>query len=393
MDALKTWVESHGTEKPKLINMYGITETTVHATFYPITNEDISRGGASPLGSPLPDLNIYLLDQMLRPVGAGIPGEIYISGAGVSKGYWNNTLLTDNKFIKHPDLPNEPLYKSGDLALRNQKDQIIYLKRLDNQIKIRGYRVELGDIEAVLQKLPGVKKAVAAIKHHANQSVISAYLVADNCSPEDTATLNDELVEAWESIYEQEYDSGSQKAKPDITRDFQGWNSSFTGKPIPQGDMDEWLAETLKRINCQAEDSILEVGCGSGLLMYPLLDQCKHYQGLDFSKNIIDRHRKYLKDHDIKHALVSHGHADKLTLLLPSKNNVVTLGIINSVIQYFPDLSYLDKVLDQTIRKMSGGRLFIGDVRDYRLLTVFNTRISLFQYEMSLKKGLVSNMK
>ena len=148
--SLKPWFDRHGDRRPQLVNMYGITETTVHVTYRPLTSQDL--GSASVIGVPIPDLRIYVLDEGGAPVATGVTGEIYVGGAGVARGYLNRPELTAQKFI--PDAftsePDGRLYRSGDLARFLPNGELEYLGRIDAQVKIRGFRIELGEIEAAL---------------------------------------------------------------------------------------------------------------------------------------------------------------------------------------------------------------------------------------------------
>src|SRR5262249_856667 len=149
----------HGDEKPLVVNMYGITETTVHSMYRPIRQADLASGVGSVVGVPIPDLQIHLLDENLKPVTAGSPGEICVGGAGVARGYWNRPELTAQRFIPDPIQPGERLYRSGDLAQINSRGEMEYLGRMDHQVKIRGFRVELGEIESALNQHAAVRES------------------------------------------------------------------------------------------------------------------------------------------------------------------------------------------------------------------------------------------
>ncbi|MGC1377497.1 MAG: amino acid adenylation domain-containing protein, partial [Anaerolineales bacterium] len=157
--ALAPWFERHGHDNPSLINMYGITETTVHVTYYPLQGK---TEHISCIGRPIPDLGIYLLDAHLNPVPIGIPGELCITGDGLARGYLNRPDLTAEKFIPHPfsSVPGARMYRSGDLARYLPDGNLEYLGRIDSQLKIRGFRVELGEIEAVITQHPAVRAVV-----------------------------------------------------------------------------------------------------------------------------------------------------------------------------------------------------------------------------------------
>jgi acyl-CoA synthetase (AMP-forming)/AMP-acid ligase II len=141
--------------------MYGITETTVHATYRPLTVEMAQRT-ASLIGCPIPDLRIYVLDEVLQPVAPGTTGELFIGGPGLARGYVNRPELTAERFLPHPfpDTAGERLYRSGDLARVHDTGDLEYLGRADNQVKVRGYRIELGEVETTLRGHPSVDQAV-----------------------------------------------------------------------------------------------------------------------------------------------------------------------------------------------------------------------------------------
>jgi len=160
--SLRPWFERHGDAKPRLVNIYGLTETTVHVTYRRIAIADLDAARGSMIGEPIPDSSILLLDRHLQPVPVGIPGEIFIGGAGVARGYLNRPELTAERFIANPYStdPSSRLYRSGDLARRTADNDLAYLGRIDLQVKIRGYRIELAEIESALLHHPEVEQAV-----------------------------------------------------------------------------------------------------------------------------------------------------------------------------------------------------------------------------------------
>ncbi|HEY9813244.1 MAG TPA: amino acid adenylation domain-containing protein, partial [Candidatus Sericytochromatia bacterium] len=179
LQSLQPWFERHGDSSPQLVNMYGITETTVHVTYRPITIEDLNST-ASVIGRPIPDLQVYLLDQNRQPVPVGVAGEMYVGGAGVARGYLNRPELTNERFISHPfsNNPQAKLYKSGDLARYLPNGELEYLGRIDHQVKIRGFRIELAEIEAVLVKHPAVREGVVLVREdEPGDKRLVAYLV------------------------------------------------------------------------------------------------------------------------------------------------------------------------------------------------------------------------
>ncbi|QSY09232.1 amino acid adenylation domain-containing protein [Burkholderia pseudomallei] len=172
---LASWYARHG-ERTQLVNMYGITETTVHVTYRALRAEDAMRLGASPIGVRIPDLQLYVLDDRREPVPMGVTGELYVGGAGVARGYLNRPELTRERFIDDPFVAGGRLYKTGDLARWRTDGSLEYLGRNDFQVKIRGFRIELGEIEAQLAKVTGVREVVVLARD-------SAAEVRDNATP------------------------------------------------------------------------------------------------------------------------------------------------------------------------------------------------------------------
>ncbi|MBR2564034.1 MAG: amino acid adenylation domain-containing protein, partial [Paenibacillus sp.] len=163
----------------KLINMYGITETTVHVTYKEITWVEI-EAAKSNIGKPIPTLSVYVLDENRRPVPIGVAGEMYVAGEGLARGYLNRPDLTAEKFVDSPFAEGEKLYRSGDLAAWLPDGNIEYLGRIDHQVKIRGYRIELDEIETQLLNINGVEEAVVlARQDEEGEKALVAYFVAD----------------------------------------------------------------------------------------------------------------------------------------------------------------------------------------------------------------------
>lgn len=183
LQSLKPWFDQHGDECPRLVNMYGITETTVHVTYRLITMADLKNGLGSVIGVPIPDLQLHLLDENLKPTATGMPGEIYVGGGGVARGYLNRPELTAERFISNPfsGSAGGKLYRSGDLARYLSNGELEYLGRVDDQVKIRGFRIELGEIESALNRHPAIRESVVSAREGSNgEKRLVAHIVANS---------------------------------------------------------------------------------------------------------------------------------------------------------------------------------------------------------------------
>ncbi|WP_050808561.1 non-ribosomal peptide synthetase [Collimonas fungivorans] len=179
--SLKPWYASARNHGARLVNMYGITETTVHVTCRLLVPADAERAGPSPIGVRIPDLSLYVLDPQGRPAPVGMTGEIYVGGVGVARGYLRRPELTAERFLQDPfsATAGARMYRSGDLGRYLHDGSLEYLGRNDSQVKIRGFRIELGEIEAQLARVAGVREAVVVVREdQAGDKRLVAYLLA-----------------------------------------------------------------------------------------------------------------------------------------------------------------------------------------------------------------------
>ncbi|MBM0137263.1 non-ribosomal peptide synthetase [Pseudomonas cannabina] len=201
---LKPWYARNVNAATQLVNMYGITETTVHVTYYPVQPEDALRVGASPIGKRIPDLQLYVLDTRGEPVPMGVVGELYVGGAGVARGYLNREALTAERFLDNPfsHAADARIYRTGDLARWMADGSLEYLGRNDEQVKIRGFRIELGEIASRLNDHPEVLDAVVVAREDVpgDKRLVGYYTCA-----EDQTALDIEQLRAWLSGLLPEY--------------------------------------------------------------------------------------------------------------------------------------------------------------------------------------------
>ena len=191
---LRPWVRRHGCRSPQLVNMYGITETTVHVTYKALSQDDLHRPGI--IGMPLDDLQVLILDGQLNLVPIGVPGEICVTGAGLARGYLHRPDLEAKRFVPNPfsSDPNVRLYLSGDRGRVLASGELEYLGRFDDQVKIRGFRVEPGEIESHLLNVPGIAAAkVIAHEDSSGDKRLVAYCVTRSGDSISAADLRQRL--------------------------------------------------------------------------------------------------------------------------------------------------------------------------------------------------------
>jgi amino acid adenylation domain-containing protein len=353
-----------------LIHAYGPTETTIVSTM----SSPLQGKQAPPIGKPILNTRVYVLDERLHPVPAGVPGELYISGAGLARGYLNHAALTAERFVADPYGPAAArMYRTGDLVRWRKNGDLEFIGRTDHQVKIRGFRVELGEIESAMLKHPRVREAlVIAREDQSGQKQLAGYVIARQ-SLEHQSQAENEQISRWRQLYDSYRKEGT-AAEGDMK--FAGWNSSYTGDPIPREEMQMWVDATVARLMDLHPRRVLEIGCGSGLLLTRIAPHCQSYTGLDFSEAALAQLGESLRGHEgFKHVALRQAMAHELAFM-PDKS--VDVVIINSVVQYFPGTDYLLQVLEQAVRVTeTGGHVFIGDVRSLPLLRAYHLSVHL----------------
>ena len=371
----------------RLLHVYGPTENTTFSTWFEV-REVAESAPTIPIGQPVANTQTYVLDGRLRLVPAGVPGELYLGGDGLARGYLNRPGQTAEKFIPDPfgGGAGARLYRTGDLVRRRADGHIEFLGRLDHQVKLRGFRVELGEIEAALQEHAGVRESVVVARETTSgEKQLVAYVVS---SPDDGAPIDDENLRRgqlahWQMVFD-DLIYGRPSQQHDDAFNVTGWNSSYTGEPIPAEEMRVWLEDTLAPLRSTPARRILEVGCGTGLLLTRLAPQCTRYWGTDISRVALDGVRRQVEAAGERLASVSlfRRAADDFTGVEPDSFDAV---ILNSTVQYFPDVEYLLRVLEKAATAVApGGFIFVGDVRSLPLMETFHASVQLFKAEDSL---------
>ncbi len=368
---LSEWYENHTEDNPRLIDIYGLTETTVNAALYPLTRKDVERR-IPVIGKPIPGVSVFLLDERMQEVKMGEAGEICVAGRSLARGYFNDPALTAERFGQYK---GKRIYHTGDLARLNEEGNLEFLGRRDNQVKIHGFRIELGEIESLLRRHPLISASTVLLREdRAGEKLLAAYIVN---RPEALGeTSRADHIRDWNSLCDGVYAEADENEDP--TFNIKGWNSSYTGKPLPESEMSFWLDSTIERIRDLQPKRALEIGCGLGLLLFRLAPHCQAYGASDFSRPAIESLRRLTKRlPDPESVALWHRDASDFGGFESFRPDTI---ILNSVVHYFPDIDYLFDILKKAVKLLKGkGQIFIGDVRNFLLLESFHQSVLTFQ--------------
>jgi amino acid adenylation domain-containing protein len=337
----------------RLLHVYGPTETTTFATWH-LVQEVAEQDVTVPIGQAIANTRAYVLDSRMEPVPLGVAGELYLGGPGLAQGYLDRPGLTAERFVPDPHgtEPGGRLYRTGDLVRRRADGALEFLGRLDEQVKLRGFRIEPGEIEAALAQHPAVRQCAVVLRDDLpGGRGLVAYVAR---TPDSNGTRPERADEAPQSHL-----SAWQDEREELR--------SATGQPVPAGELREYLDRTAERLLRLNPRRVIEIGCGSGMLLARLAPHCIRYVATEPSASLLSQARARLE---------AAGLGDRVTLLQRDladlagfESQSADLVILDSMTQYLPSVEYLVGLLEQIPRLLApGATIFIGGVRNLELL-------------------------
>jgi amino acid adenylation domain-containing protein len=362
-----------------MLNAYGPTECSDDVTHYAIregwSGDEMMQ---APIGQPLRNAQVYVLERGGEPAPVGVVGELYIGGEGVGRGYWKRAELTAERFVvdRFSGQVGRRLYRTGDVARWGRGGDLEFLGRIDDQIKIRGYRIELGEIEARLAEHAKVREAVVIARDDTTgDKRLVAYVVGRSKEVEAEDSENWKTVSGWQSVFEQVYRRKEAEMKDELIN-LRVWISSYTGEPFGEEEILDCVENTVRQVLDLKPKRVLEIGCGTGLILARVAPHCEEYYGTDISGEALGQLQRYVE---------RSGLGDRVKLLQQAADDLggaprehFDLVVLNEVVQYFPSLGYLLRVLDGVRGALAkGGRVYLGDIRNFDLLEAFHTSVEL----------------
>ncbi|QDT13170.1 non-ribosomal peptide synthetase [Planctomycetes bacterium K23_9] len=372
----------------RFFNGYGPTEVAVGCSMMEVERGETMR---PPIGRPMNNMRIYVLDgeQQLVPVGA--KGEIYVGGPGVARGYLKRPELTQESFLSDPfsQVPGGRMYRTGDLGRWRHDGMLEFIGRVDDQISLRGFRIEPGEIAAVLETCDDVQQAVVVQRNDGDQNQLVAYVVPAKEDAGVDSALESQHVSGWSDLFQQAHRAAPVVLNPDFN--ISGWTSTYTNKPIPEIEMRSWAESAVSRIKSLRPKNVLEIGCGTGLLLLQIAEECKSYVGTDLLQSSLDNieHALRKRPEVAKKVALHRQLADRFDAVAGQTFDTI---VLNSVVQYFPSADYFLRVLQGALDHLApGGSIFLGDIRNYCLQQQLATSIELFNAPNDLPVDRLKN--
>ncbi|KAL3479836.1 hypothetical protein BJX99DRAFT_267793 [Aspergillus californicus] len=374
----------------RIFNCYGPTENSVVSTRYCVPVDEEGVNGI-PVGRAIANTGAYVVDGNLQLLPRGVLGELVVTGLGLARGYTN----PDDDIGRFVELDlgdaRAPVpvraYRTGDICRYRPRDgQLEFFGRMDHQVKIRGHRVELAEVDNALLLCPAVCSAVTVMQQRQPAELVSFVTVNDDTAVGFHGQRKSDQVELWRDLFEGDdhYGDAEGLGRGCLEGNFQGWISMYDGKPMDQNEMREWLQDTTAAILRLRPSSVLEIGTGSGMVLFQIIDRIQKYVGLELSRKAVDFVAKAV-------ACVP-GAAAKVHLQCGSASDIaqlqdtgrpLDLAVVNSVAQYFPSLDYLRRTVRDLAHK-GVKYIFFGDIRSFALYPEFQASKVLHLYAHTL---------
>ncbi|KFA67608.1 hypothetical protein S40285_08499 [Stachybotrys chlorohalonatus IBT 40285] len=362
----------------KVLNVYGPTENTGFSTLYCISESEQNANGV-PIGSAISNSGAYVMDSQQRLVPPGTVGELVVTGDGLARGYINPE-QNKNQFMQiQVGDALVKAYRTGDyVRCRIPDKQLEFIGRIDSQVKIRGNRVELAEIEHFLRSYESVSDAATVLCRHDDDAQIVSFVTVSNDKQLLGDDMQNDLIEGWQGLFDTDtYVSLDSVRDQKIGRDFVGWTSMYDGTDISKDEMNEWLDDTIASLlNGGQPGSVLEIGSGSGMILFNITEGLQAYIGIDPAAQavrFVNQRSKQIPELASKIEVRQGTAADVKEIVGHSTPNLV---VLNSVVQYFPSIDYLSKVVDDLIQLESVKTIHFGDIRSYALFQDFQASMT-----------------
>jgi amino acid adenylation domain-containing protein len=364
----------------QMFNLYGPSECVL-ATCYPITSPP--EVSTVPLGTALDGRHILVLDPERMVCATGVVGEIYIRSPYLVSGYLHRPEETAAAFVESSLFPGELLYRTGDFGKWDASGTLHFAGRRDQQIKVRGVRIEIGEVEEVLRRSPLVSDAAVVWQNGGRGPQLTAFVVpaadrAHSGSDSQDAAFAIDYIGRCQNVYDEIYAEAGNYSPADPDINLRAWTSSYTNLPLAEAEILEAVENTVARILARQPRQVLEIGSGTGLLLFRLAPSCTEILATDISATAVARLRAHMAAEPLfGHVRVERRAADDFSDLPPGAFDAI---VLNLVTQHFPNADYLIRVLERAAGIVRpGGFIFVGGIRALPLLEAFHTSTQLQQ--------------
>lgn len=363
--------------KGKIINAYGPTENTGASAYYCLEDGESCSNGV-PIGRAISNSGAYVMDSQQRLVPLGVAGELVVTGDGLARGYTDESQNVDRFITVNIAGETVRAYRTGDYVRQRPVDGLLeFFGRIDKQVKVKGHRIEIGEIEFALRNDASVTDAVVVLQRPEGQEAqLHGFVTVSDASEETqepTEDTEEDHVEQWRGLFESDaYATIDDVDVGRIGRDFIGWTSKYDGSEIPKDEMNEWLDDTMSTLlDNESPGHVLEVGTGSGMILFNLVQGLESYVGLEPSEKavaFITKTAASIPGLAGKVRMQQGTAADVGKVPSPLSPNLV---VINSVAQYFPSREYLLRTVEDLVRLDGVDTIFFGDMRSYPMYKEF----------------------